>query len=73
VLNHGVAAKLCVSRDTVAKWRSRFLERRLQGLTDEPRPGRPPTVSDEKAWQVVTAVLKQAPPGRDTVGIQAHM
>jgi transposase len=61
-----VAAELGISRDTVAKWRSRFLDRRLEGLTDEPRPGRPRTVSDEKVAQVVTAALEQAPPGGDT-------
>jgi transposase len=64
--NHAVAAELGVSRDTVAKWRSRFLKSRLEGLTDEPRPGRPRTVSDEKVEQVVTAALEQAPPGGDT-------
>ena len=64
--NHAVAAELGISRDTVAKWRSRFLASRLEGLTDEPRPGRPRTVSDEKVEQVVTAALEQPPPGGDT-------
>jgi len=64
--NQAVAAELGVSRDTVAKWRSRFLKSRLEGLTDEPRPGRPRTVGDEKVEQVVTAALEQAPPGGDT-------
>ena len=43
-----------VSRPTVGKWRSRFVERRLDGLLDEPRPGAPRTVDDEKVEQVVT-------------------
>ena len=64
--NQAVAAELGVSRDTVRKWRSRFLESRLEGLTDEPRPGRPRTVTDEKVEAVITATLEQEPPGGDT-------
>jgi transposase len=61
-----VAAELGVSRDAVSKWRARFLRDRLEGLTDEPRPGRPRTVSDEQVEAVITATLEQAPPGGDT-------
>ena len=56
--NQAAAAELGVSRGTVAKWRSRFLKSRLEGLTDEPRPGRPRTVSDAKVEQVVTVALE---------------
>jgi transposase len=64
--NQSVADELGVSRDTVAKWRRRFLADRLEGLTDEPRPGRPRTIGDEKVEQVITTALEQAPPGGDT-------
>ncbi len=61
-----VDADLGVSRTTAGKWRSRFLEARLEGLSDEPRPGRPRTVTDEHVEKVITATLEQAPPGGDT-------
>ena len=62
----GVAAELGVSRDMVSKWRARFLEKRLAGLTDEPRPGRPRLISDEQVEQVITATLEQDLAGGDS-------
>ena len=61
-----VAAELGISRTTAGKWRSRFLEARLEGLSDEPRPGRPRTVTDEHVEKVITATLEQEPPDGDT-------
>jgi transposase len=61
-----VAAGLGSSRATVSKWRSRFLASRLEGLSDEPRPGRPRTVTDEHVEKVITATLEQEPPNGDT-------
>jgi transposase len=60
-----VAADLGVSRDMVSKWRSRFLARRLDGLSDDPRPGRPRTITDEQVDQVIVKTLEEAP-GEDT-------
>jgi transposase len=61
-----VAAELGISRTTAGKWRSRFLGSRLDGLSDEPRPGRPRTVTDEHVERVITAALEQPPPNGDT-------
>jgi len=59
--NIEVAARLGVARNTVAKWRTRFLAHRLDGLSDEPRPGRPRTVSDEQVEAVVIKTLETTP------------
>jgi transposase len=61
----GVAGQLDVSRATVSKWRSRFLADRLDGLSDEPRPGRPRTITDDQIEQVITKTLESTP-GEDT-------
>jgi transposase len=59
--NAEVAAELGVGPHMVAKWRRRFVEFGLEGLTDEPRPGRPPTISDERVEQVVVDTLESTP------------
>jgi len=56
-----VAAQLNCSEATVGKWRGRFVAERLDGLVDEPRPGRPATISVEQVEQVVVATLEQTP------------
>ena len=59
--NKQVAAQLGCAAATVGKWRARFVESRLDGLVDEPRPGRPPSITAEQVEDVVVATLESTP------------
>jgi transposase len=59
--NTELAARLGVHRNTVSLWRRRFLEFRLDGLLDEPRPGQPRKVTDAQVDEVITKTLESAP------------
>jgi transposase len=59
--NKEVAAQLGISMPTVGKWRSRFIDSRLDGLVDEPRSGRKPTITAEQVEDVVVATLESTP------------
>src|SRR6201997_3272620 len=61
--NLAVAARLGVNRKTVTRWRARFLRERLDGLTDDPRPGVPRTVTDAQVEEVVVRTLEEVPAG----------
>jgi transposase len=59
--NQDVAAQLGIWPQTVTKWRRRFLDRRLAGLVDEPRPGAPRRISDERVEEVIVKTLEATP------------
>ena len=59
--NNEAAAELGCSSATVGKWRARFVEHRLDGLSDEQRPGRPRTISVDQIEDVVVATLESTP------------
>lgn len=56
-----VTQELRATADTVRKWRRRFLAERLDGLADEPRPGRPPNISVDQVEAVMVTTLEQLP------------
>jgi transposase len=62
--NQAVAKKLRCSKGMVGKWRARFLKLRLDGLYDEPRPGAPRKIGDDKVEQIVTQTLESTPRGQ---------
>ncbi|MBW4042770.1 MAG: IS630 family transposase [Acidobacteria bacterium] len=59
--NKSVAAALQCSAVTVGKWRARFIENRLDGLLDEARPGRPPSITTDQVEDIVVATLESTP------------
>jgi transposase len=61
-----VASELGVSQDTVRKWRGQFMASRLEGLGDDPRPGAPRTITDERVELVISKTPEERGPGEDT-------
>jgi transposase len=57
--NKTVASPHFVNTATVGKWGQRFLEARLEGLTDEPRRGAPRKITDARVEEVVTKTLEE--------------
>ena len=62
--NSVVANDLRTTNQTVGKWRKRFIEKRLDGLYDEPRVGAPRTISDDAVESVIVKTLETKPKGR---------
>ncbi|ANX04017.1 IS630 family transposase [Immundisolibacter cernigliae] len=59
--NLEVASHLRVSKQMVGKWRQRFVERRLDGLLDEPRPGAPRRIGDDVMEAIIAKTLQEKP------------
>jgi transposase len=56
-----IAASLGCTKTTVGKWRGRFARRGLDGLHDEPRPGKPRSIRDEDVERVIVKTLEEKP------------
>jgi transposase len=61
--NQAVAARQRVLPQTVSKWRARFVEQRLDGLLDAPRPGAPRSIDDARVNAVIAKTLESTPAG----------
>lgn len=59
--NTEISQRLSLDQTTVRKWRSRFARDRLDGLLDEPRPGRPRTIGDARVEEVIVKTLESTP------------
>src|SRR5690606_12491691 len=74
--NKSVAARQRVTPQTVSKWRARFVEQRLDGLLDAPRPGAPRSIDDTRVDAVIAKTLESVPQGAthwSTRAMAVHM
>ncbi|MCY3733664.1 MAG: helix-turn-helix domain-containing protein, partial [Chloroflexi bacterium] len=60
-MNIEIATVMCRHPVTPGKWRQRFAQHRLDGLSDEPRPGAPRTINDEQVEAVIVKTLEEQP------------
>ncbi len=61
--NTQIAGEVGVSLPTVGLWRRSFSERRINGLTDAPRSGRPRRIDEDEVQRVLAMTLETPPDG----------
>jgi len=59
--NSAIAERLQTNGKTAGKWRTRFIERRINGLYDELRPGKPRMIDDERVAELINKTLHTKP------------
>jgi putative transposase len=64
--NSAIADRLKLTKAAVGKWRGRFVERRIAGLYDDVRPGKPRTIDDERVAQLIKTTLHTKPANGST-------
>jgi transposase len=66
ISNKEAAARCGVWPQTVGKWRNRYIEKGIDGLSDDDRPGRPRTITDDRVEDIVVRTLEERPPDGGT-------
>jgi len=61
-----IAESLNIRNATVSKWRTRFAAQRMDGLRDEPRPGKPASYGKDTEKRVLAMLDKEPPRGYST-------
>ena len=71
-LNNAIAARLKMTKQTVSKWRTGFIDRRIAGMYDDVRPGRPRTIDDERVAHPIKTILHTKRANESTHGAYAR-
>ena len=61
--NIEIASMLSTTRETVGRWRKRYIEKGIEGLYDELRPGKPRSISDAEIANLIKKTLETTPDG----------